>query len=167
MSTFSYQVLGIPQLQGRLAPDKLLGPPLRRLLNRWAITVESGAKRGTPVDTGRLRASVTHRLDASPVPLFAQVGTNVKYAPFVHGPLDGSSAFSRRPGAKQPPRKALVVWAARHGRIPVFVLARAISRRGVKARPFLLKAAEAARSQFGGWLAIAEREIEAAFRKRG
>ena len=160
----TYQLLGVPQLIGRLTPDRLLAKPITNLLNRWAITVESGAKRGAPVDTGRLRASVTHRLDARAVPLFAEVGTNVQYAPWVHGPLDGSSGFSRRPGAKMPPGAALVGWARRHGGIPVFVLARAISRRGIKAKPFLRNAAEAARGQISGWVATAAREIEAAFK---
>lgn len=43
-----------------------------------AIAVESEAKRRAPVDTGRLRASITHDSDATG----AIVGTNVEYAPF-------------------------------------------------------------------------------------
>jgi HK97 gp10 family phage protein len=44
-----------------------------------AIHVEGAAKRKTPVDTGRLRSSVTHDSDETGF----VVGTNVHYAPYV------------------------------------------------------------------------------------
>ena len=47
-----------PEQLARVADaDKLIGEPLRRALQKSAIVVTSEAKRGTPVDTGRLRAS--------------------------------------------------------------------------------------------------------------
>jgi HK97 gp10 family phage protein len=49
-----------------------------------ALSIQNDARRYCPVDTGRLRASIT----ASPVQrlggrLFIWIGTNVEYAPFV------------------------------------------------------------------------------------
>ena len=64
------------------------GPVYRDLLVR-AIRVESRAKilasgrPGPKVQSGRLRASITHRLLSSPEGAFAEVGTNVEYAGFV------------------------------------------------------------------------------------
>lgn len=51
-------------------------------LARRAIRVESAAKRLAPVDTGRLRSSITWRLERDSAGLMAVVGTNVHYAPY-------------------------------------------------------------------------------------
>lgn len=53
-------------------------------LARRAIRVESRAKSLCPVDTGRLRSSITWRIVYSGGKLDALVGTNVEYAVFVH-----------------------------------------------------------------------------------
>jgi hypothetical protein len=53
-------------------------------LARRAIRVESRAKQLCPVDTGRLRSSITWRIIYSGGALDALVGTNVEYAIFVH-----------------------------------------------------------------------------------
>lgn len=58
------------------------GPVARDLLRR-AIKVEASAKRICPVDTGRLRSSITHALTRDTQGLAADVGTNVEYAVFV------------------------------------------------------------------------------------
>lgn len=66
--------------------DRLLegrdGPVAKDLLRR-AISVEGAAKRLCPVDTGRLRSSVTHALEQDSQGISAVVGTNVEYAVFV------------------------------------------------------------------------------------
>lgn len=54
------------------------------------LIVERSAKRNTPVDTGRLRASITTRLGNN----YVEVGTNVKYAPYVEF---GTSKQSAQP----------------------------------------------------------------------
>ena len=51
----------------------------RRGLEAIGLTAEGYAKRGTPVDTGRLRNSISHAADDEA----AYVGTNVEYAPYV------------------------------------------------------------------------------------
>lgn len=53
---------------------------VRKPLIRSAYLVENKAKQGCPVDTGRLRASITHRFVADDEVI---VGTNVVYAPYV------------------------------------------------------------------------------------
>ena len=51
----------------------------RRGLKAIGMTAEGYAKENTPVDTGRLRNSISHATDDE----VAYVGTNVEYAPYV------------------------------------------------------------------------------------
>ena len=48
-------------------------------LEAIGMTAEGHAKKNTPVDTGRLRNSITHTADSNA----AYIGTNVEYAPYV------------------------------------------------------------------------------------
>lgn len=48
-------------------------------LEAIGMTAEGHAKKNTPVDTGRLRNSITHTADSEA----AYIGTNVEYAPYV------------------------------------------------------------------------------------
>ena len=50
-----------------------------RGLEAIGLTAEGHAKKETPVDTGRLRNSVSHTTDDEA----AYIGTNVEYAPYV------------------------------------------------------------------------------------
>lgn len=77
-----------------------------RGLEASAITIHGEARKRTPVDTGRMRASLAWAVGASPKhhsdteqgvtvsytlqarPKTAVVGTNVEYAPFVHENLN-------------------------------------------------------------------------------
>lgn len=52
-------------------------------LARRAIQVDRAAKQLCPVDTGRLRSSITWELGQDIQGLLAVIGTNVTYAPFV------------------------------------------------------------------------------------
>ena len=56
---------------------------LKRAKNRGleaiGLTAEGHAKKETPVDTGRLRNSISHATDDDA----AYIGTNVEYAPYV------------------------------------------------------------------------------------
>lgn len=54
-----------------------------KALTRTTVRVEATAKRLCPVDTGRLRASVTHALSRDAQGLLGVVGTDVEYAPYV------------------------------------------------------------------------------------
>lgn len=71
---------------------RLTSGPTGRYLAKLAVLVETGAKTRCPVDTGRLRSSITWRLESSP--LTAIVGTNVSYAIFVH---EGTRYMPGRP----------------------------------------------------------------------
>lgn len=70
----------------RRALDQVLNDsngPVAKELERRALQVERRAKQLCPVDTGRLRASITHALEGRGKTLSAVVGTNVNYAPHV------------------------------------------------------------------------------------
>ena len=51
----------------------------QRGLEAIGLTAEGYAKKETPVDTGRLRNSISHAKDENAV----YIGTNVEYAPYV------------------------------------------------------------------------------------
>lgn len=112
------------------ALDSLLRSPAgavgRHLLNEGRI-LSNEAKQAAPVDEGRLRAAIHERLVRDPTGLAVEVTSDVEYAAAVH---NGS-----RPHF--PPVIALSGWTKRHGGGSAFVVARAISKRGTKGRPFL------------------------------
>lgn len=57
--------------------------PVGRLLAKKAARVETRAKQLCAVDTGRLRNSIFFTLDKDGRGLYADIGTNVSYAPYV------------------------------------------------------------------------------------
>lgn len=57
-------------------PDSAAG----KFLTRKAIRTVRHAKRIAPVDTGRLRSSITHEVGGDAEGIVARVGTNVEYA---------------------------------------------------------------------------------------
>ena len=63
-------------------------------LFRRGKRVEAQAKRDCPVDTGRLRASITTEVFATGTDLGVRVGSNVNYASYVH---DGTRYMRGRP----------------------------------------------------------------------
>ena len=52
---------------------------IERGLEAIGLTAEGHAKKETPVDTGRLRNSISHAVEDGA----AYIGTNVEYAPYV------------------------------------------------------------------------------------
>ena len=52
---------------------------IQKALKAVAVTAEKHAKQKCPVDTGRLRSSITNETDVNT----AYIGTNVEYAPYV------------------------------------------------------------------------------------
>ena len=93
------------------------------------LLVSGAAKRNAPVDTGVLRSSITPSVRSSGQGIVGVVGSNVEYAPYME--------LGTRP--HWPPVAALETWARRHG-ISAFLVARAIAKRGLKARRYLQKA---------------------------
>lgn len=57
-----------------------LGAALTRALEKVGLVAEGYAKRLCPVDTGRLRNSITHAMEGSEAVV---IGTNVEYGPYV------------------------------------------------------------------------------------
>ncbi len=146
---------GAERLKRALSDPQLLAGPVRDFLMRSALTVEVEAKRRAPVDTGRLRSSITHNVR----PTEAIVGSNVAYAPYVE--------FGTRP--HWPPLAAMQPWARRHGfpagRSGAFLVARAIAMRGTRAQPYLRPAFEASLAAIRGFLDRAAKEIEGGWAK--
>lgn len=61
--------------------DSKVNEAIGGLLNAWGILAQDFATINCPVDTGRLRASITYETDVSEGTTI--VGTNVEYAPIV------------------------------------------------------------------------------------
>jgi len=107
-----------------------LGEEVSKGMRQSALAVQRESAILAPVDTGRLRASITMEIDKGVIPQWANIGPSVKYGKFVE--------FGRSPG-RMPPPAALIPWMKRHG-MPAsaaFVLARAIAKRGIKPKPFM------------------------------
>lgn len=58
-------------------------PELNNAVRNTAFKIEASAKRAAPVDTGRLRGSITTEFKSSNSNPKAEVGTNVEYAPYI------------------------------------------------------------------------------------
>ncbi len=131
VGTGRIEITGLRELLARSTSPQLVGQSVRQMLYRSTITVEGRAKRGAPVDTGRLRASIHHRVDTRAIPRWGIVGPTVEYARDVE--------FGTPP--HWPPKGSLQPWASRHG-FPRgeqgdYLVRRAISRRGTRAQPFM------------------------------
>ncbi len=155
------RIMGLEELLEKADP-KLLAEPLRKLFTDASLRLERRAAQLTPKDTGILASKITHRIDTSPVPMWGQAYTNVKYAPYVE--------FDTRP--HWPPIKqftgkteALDIWA-RHHHISAFVVARAIARRGTKGHHMFERAADELRSTIQNMANWTAREIEATWERR-
>jgi HK97 gp10 family phage protein len=61
--------------------EKELKEAVERALEAVGLTAEAYAKLDCPVDTGRLRNSISHAVDVNEEA--AYIGTNVEYAPYV------------------------------------------------------------------------------------
>ena len=122
---------------------------IKTALTKSGLVVEGRAKELAPVDTGKLRQSITTQIR----PDSALIGTNLQYAPTME--------FGRRPGAAMPPAGALIGWMNRHGmdtRLE-FVLRRAIARRGIAEKRYLRTALEQNTARIEGFFDEAARNI--------
>jgi hypothetical protein len=102
-----------------------------RAMTRSLLLVEGDARRNVRQDTRQLMNSITHRQRMAGEALVGEVGPSARWGVYVEK--------GTRP--HWPPRAPLEGWARRHG-VSVFVVQRAIARRGTRARPFLLPAYE-------------------------
>ena len=145
----------------RLQGDKTVIEALRRtrgvgkartnFLKRTGFTIEKEWKKGSPVDVGRYRSSISSQLKGDKAIV---VGSNVKYAPEIE--------FGRKPG-KWPPIGSLQPWARRHG-FPAgsagdFLVRRIIFLRGTKAVPALKDALRITQGKIKGFVRLAAKEL--------
>lgn len=72
-------VIGIKENTDEALAD--LKTAITTALEKCGLAAERYAKRKCPVDTGRLRNSITHRTDSDKKEVV--IGTNVEYAPYV------------------------------------------------------------------------------------
>ncbi len=94
-------------------------------INKTLVHIQGEAMKKAPVDTGKLRSHWQLRV----YDLEGYLRNKMKYAIFVH---EGTKPHWVG-------KKHLQGWANRHG-IPVFLVQRAIAKKGTKANPFLKKA---------------------------
>lgn len=134
----SVEIRGLVETQRKLEQTiaDLQGDAFLDGMRRATLLVQRDARRLAPVDTGRLRASITPEIRQRGTTIQGVVGTNVVYAAAVE--------LGSRP--HYPPIAALQTWARRHG-MNAFVLQRAIGRRGTKARRYFQQAFEQNRSR--------------------
>lgn len=100
-------------------------------MTRSVIAIEADAKRRVPTDTHNLQRSITHEVQARGTDVIGRAGTNQPYAEPVE--------YGRRAGAPMPPSGAVLGWMRRHGidQSAEYVIRRAISRKGIRPRPYL------------------------------
>lgn len=114
-----------------------------------AFKIETDAKRRAPSDTGRLRSSI--QTEIRKAGFEAVVFSDVNYAEAVE--------VGTKPHF--PPPGALAGWARRHGMSgKEYLIARAISRRGTQAQPFMRPAYEHEKDNFINTIKNIARNIE-------
>jgi len=144
------ELKGVKELLTKMALMREMRP-LRDLLTKAGLLGQRTAREGAPHDTRTLARSIA--LDVQP--FAARVYTPLNYAPVME--------YGRRAGAKMPPPHVLSGWARRHG-IPqsaLFVIARAIGRRGIKGRFFMAKAKQTVEAALPSMLNEMARKLEA------
>ena len=95
MTQLTIQIKGLDKLKAQMkASPAIVKKHLNEAINRSIDKLEGETKKVTPVDTGRLRASIgggtfkggsfKEGYGVKMKDLWASIGTNVKYAPHVH-----------------------------------------------------------------------------------
>lgn len=113
---------------------------LEKKLLSVGLQIERAAKQNAPVDTGRLRSSITTETgDRFGLPV-VRVGTNVEYAPAIE--------FGSEPYIIEPDEAEALQWTDPKTGEPVF--AKKVEHPGIPAQPFLLPAVDEVMSRFRG-----------------
>lgn len=78
------EVIGLKEAQAKMmqVARDLYGVPMLNGFRQATLWVTRDAKIFSPVDTGRLRASITPEVIADEKMIYGVVGSNVEYAPF-------------------------------------------------------------------------------------
>jgi hypothetical protein len=120
----------VEELQRRLSDSRLRSLE-EQALSRVLAVVEGNVKRHTPVKTGNLRRTITHRVERPGVR--GVVGTNASYARPVH---EGSRAHLIRP------RRASVLRFKVGSKI---IYSKLVRHPGTRGQPFMLEGLVASR----------------------
>jgi HK97 gp10 family phage protein len=122
------EIRGLVETQQKIAQvvKDLRGEAYLRGMREATLLVTRSAKEFAPVDTGRLRASITPEVRRNGDSVTGVVGTNVKYAAAVE--------LGSRP--HRPPIGPLKVWARRKG-ANAYAVAKAIAKQGTKPHRFM------------------------------
>lgn len=153
-SPLTVEIQGLEKLRRKARPE-VLGPPVRDFMLQTVQLIEAEVKQRTPVDTGPLHASITHRVDPAPWPLWGEVGTNVRYAPAVE--------YGTAPHVV--PREEIEPWARRH-HIPVEVVIAAIARAGTRPRYMFDKGMAAAQKKIPALVRMLAAMVERAWARQ-
>ena len=130
-------------------PTLIVGP-IKNFLKKAASVVQLRAVGLAPVDTGRLRSSITQEV----APLRGRVFTNVEYAPHVE--------LGTRPHIIKARRaRALAGWQWKGED----VIVKSVHHPGTKPKPFMRPALEQNRGRIDDLLQDAAREIEEKWRR--
>ena len=159
---FSVTIKGMDDLMAKVSTIAE-GAAIKRYMNRVWMEMLGETQRTVRQDIGTLALSFTAnhltnkgitKMDGAAIPLWGRVGT-----PMIYGAVLN---YGRRPGAKMPPKDALLIYMRRHG-IPEeleFVVRRAIGRHGIKADHFFENAVKHTEGKMDEFLETAAKEIE-------
>lgn len=146
-------ITGLDALKAKLTPALYLDA-VKDVLTNASLLAERVARQEAPKDTSALARSITSDVQ----PMSARVFSTLAYAVPVE--------VGRQPGQRPPPSAALEGWAKRHGFTgSLFVLARSIGRKGIKARPFMAKAKTAVESAMPGFIQQAASKVGATWKE--
>jgi len=168
------QLIGKDEVSAKLAKlDDVTARRIRATISYYSTQIMNEAKRLAPVNYGRLRASIQPSYYNNG--MTADISTNTGYAAFVEfgtgprgkqrnlfgGPLP--PGYQHGSGGKMAPIEVILDWMRRKGIKPrvtrgqnpnqamrslAFLIARAIGRRGLHARPFMFPAFEMFRPKY-------------------
>lgn len=150
---------GAKGLRRALEPAVVLRE-VQKAIETTAKVAQRTAKGEVPRDTGALGRAIA--LETQPLQAKVFINRPVVFALVME--------LGRRKGAPMPPPAKLSAWARRHGiptdRGTLFVLARAIGRRGIKGRFFMRAGRRVAKQRIDVEIQRAGRRVDAEWRKR-
>ena len=97
-------------------------------VQKACLVVERDGKKGCPVDTGHLRASIHHEVSQTIGRIEGIIGSNVEYAPYIH---QGTGIYSRDGSGRKTPWTYVVPYGKYKGGHKTW---------GQRPKPFLLNA---------------------------
>ena len=128
MADVKVEIRGLEQSQAKMkqVAEDIHGGAVYSAMQEATQLVTRDAKILAPVDTGRLRASITPEVRTDGKVLEGVVGSNVEYA----APMEVGTGTPAGHSPHYPPPDALETWATRHGFKSGMQVAKIIWKRG-------------------------------------